>query len=201
MINQMDRVINDLDREQVTLTERVVNIRRVAKVVKGGRHLTFSALVVLGDGQGRVGSGLGKAIAIPDAVRKGATIAQKTLITVPLKGTTVPFQVKAKYGTAQVMLKPAPPGTGIISGPSMRAVLDMVGAKDIVAKSLRSQNPINVVRATIQALKQLAMFSPEQEAPEESEQEQADSPTVVEQIEEEVSETTVNQRTDVQTEA
>ena len=186
MVNQMDRVIDDLDREQVTLTERVVNIRRVAKVVKGGRHLTFSALVVVGDGQGRVGSGLGKAIAIPDAVRKGATIAQKTLITVPLKGTTVPFQVKAKYGAAQVMLKPAPPGTGIISGPSMRAVLDMVGAKDVVAKSLRSQNPINVVRATIQALKQLAMFTPEQEeVPEESEQESSASPTVVEQIGEE----------------
>ena len=182
MVNQMDRVIDDLDREQVTLTERVVNIRRVAKVVKGGRHLTFSALVVVGDGQGRVGSGLGKAIAIPDAVRKGATIAQKTLITVPLKGTTVPFQVKAKYGAAQVMLKPAPPGTGIISGPSMRAVLDMVGAKDVVAKSLRSQNPINVVRATIQALRQLAMFSPEQEeVPEESEQEPSASPTAVEQ--------------------
>ena len=185
MVNQMDRVIDNLDREQVTLAERVVNIRRVAKVVKGGRHLTFSALVVVGDGQGRVGSGLGKAIAIPDAVRKGATIAQKTLITVPLKGTTVPFQVKAKYGAAQVMLKPAPPGTGIISGPSMRAVLDMVGAKDVVAKSLRSQNPINVVRATVEALRQLAMFPPEQEeAPAESEQESADSP-LVEQVEEE----------------
>ena len=186
MVNQMDRVIDDLDREQVTLTERVVNIRRVAKVVKGGRHLTFSALVVVGDGQGRVGSGLGKAIAIPDAVRKGATIAQKTLITVPLKGTTVPFQVKAKYGAAQVMLKPAPPGTGIISGPSMRAVLDMVGAKDVVAKSLRSQNPINVVRATVEALRQLAMFQPAQEeVQEESEQEPSASPTVVEQIGEE----------------
>ena len=183
MVNQMNRVIDDLDREQVTLTERVVNIRRVAKVVKGGRHLTFSALVVVGDGQGRVGSGLGKAIAIPDAVRKGATIAQKTLITVPLKGTTVPFQVKAKYGAAQVMLKPAPPGTGIISGPSMRAVLDMVGAKDVVAKSLRSQNPINVVRATVEALRQLAMFTPEQEAPAESEQESAESPLV--EVEEE----------------
>ena len=176
MVYQMNRVIDNLDREQLTLAERVVNIRRVAKVVKGGRHLTFSALVVVGDGQGRVGSGLGKAIAIPDAVRKGATIAQKTLITVPLKGTTVPFRVQAKYGAAHVMLKPAPPGTGIISGPSMRAVLDMVGAKDVVAKSLRSQNPINVVRATIEALRQLAMFPLEQEeAPAESEQEQAAS--------------------------
>ena len=200
MVNQMNRVIDDLDREQVTLTERVVNIRRVAKVVKGGRHLTFSALVVVGDGQGRVGSGLGKAIAIPDAVRKGATIAQKTLITVPLKGTTVPFQVKAKYGAAQVMLKPAPPGTGIISGPSMRAVLDMVGAKDVVAKSLRSQNPINVVRATVEALRQLAMFTPEQEeALAESEQESADTPLV--EVEEEGDGTTGNQRADIQAEA
>ena len=199
MINQRSRVIDDLDGEQVTLTERVVNIRRVAKVVKGGRHLTFSALVVVGDGQGRVGSGLGKAIAIPDAVRKGATIAQKTLITVPLKGTTVPFQVKAKYGAAQVMLKPAPPGTGIISGPSMRAVLDMVGAKDVVAKSLRSQNPINVVRATIEALRQLEMFPIKQkEAPE---QEQADSHVLGEQIDEEGPGTTGNKGMDTLAEA
>ena len=140
---------------QSGLSEKVVNIRRVAKVVKGGRHLTFSALVVVGDNQGRVGSGLGKAVAIPDAVRKGVTIAEKTLITVPLKGTTIPHQVEAKYGAAKVLVKPAPPGTGIKSGPSMRVVLDMVGAKDIVAKSLRSQNPINVVRATIEALRQL----------------------------------------------
>ena len=141
--------------EKSGLTERVVNIRRVAKVVKGGRHLTFSALVVVGDNQGRVGSGLGKAVAIPDAVRKGVTIAEKTLITVPLNGTTIPHQVEAKYGAAKVLVKPAPPGTGLKSGPSMRVVLDMVGAKDIVAKSLRSQNPINVVRATIEALSQL----------------------------------------------
>ena len=143
------------DEAQSGLSERVVNIRRVAKVVKGGRHLTFSALGVVGDNQGRVGSGLGKAVAIPDAVRKGVSIAEKTLITVPLKGTTIPHQVEAKYGAAKVLVKPAPPGTGIKSGPSMRVVLDMVGAKDIVAKSLRSQNPINVVRATIEALSQL----------------------------------------------
>lgn len=140
---------------QSGLSEKVVNIRRVAKVVKGGRHLTFSALVVVGDNQGRVGSGLGKAVAIPDAVRKGVTIAEKTLITVPLKGSTIPHQVEAKYGAAKVLIKPAPPGTGIKSGPSMRVVLDMVGVKDIVTKSLRSQNPINVVRATIEALRQL----------------------------------------------
>lgn len=150
---------------QSGLSEKVVNIRRVAKVVKGGRHLTFSALVVVGDNQGRVGSGLGKAVAIPDAVRKGVTIAEKTLITVPLKGSTIPHQVEAKYGAAKVLIKPAPPGTGIKSGPSMRVVLDMVGVKDIVTKSLRSQNPINVVRATIEALRQLEEL-PEQAEPE-----------------------------------
>lgn len=152
-----DRGFQNIENEQsqsAVISEKVVNIRRVAKVVKGGRHLTFSALVVVGDGQGRVGSGLGKAVAIPDAVRKGVTIGQKNLITVPLKGTTIPHVVKAKYGAAIVLLKPAPPGTGLIAGASVRAVLDMLGAKDIVTKSLKSQNPINVVRATLEALKQ-----------------------------------------------
>jgi small subunit ribosomal protein S5 len=153
----IDRGYQNIENEQsqpAVISEKVVNIRRVAKVVKGGRHLSFSALVVVGDGQGRVGSGLGKAVAIPDAVRKGVTIGQKNLITVPLKGTTIPHVVKAKYGAAIVLLKPAPPGTGLIAGASVRAVLDMLGAKDIVTKSLKSQNPINVVRATLEALKQ-----------------------------------------------
>lgn len=147
------------DRPPLTLSEKVVNIRRVAKVVKGGRHLSFRALVVVGDGQGRVGAGLGKADAIPDAVRKGTTIAQKSLISVPLRGTSIHYTVRAKYGAAVVLLKPAPPGTGIIAAASMRAVLDMVGVKDIVTKSLRSQNPINVVRATLEALQQLEVTS------------------------------------------
>ncbi|PZC51133.1 MAG: small subunit ribosomal protein S5 [Chloroflexi bacterium] len=179
------------EKGQSALTEKVVKIRRVAKVVKGGRHLTFSALVVVGDNQGRVGSGLGKAVAIPDAVRKGVTIAEKSLITVPMNGSTIPHQVEAKYGAAKVLVKPAPPGTGIKAGPSMRVVLDMVGAKDIVAKSLRSQNPINVVRATIEALSKLEK-RPEQTkgdtvdlAPESHEPHVQEDPVVVEELNEE----------------
>lgn len=154
MVDRVNQNTEDQQSQPAVISDKVVNIRRVAKVVKGGRHLSFSALVVVGDGQGRVGSGLGKAVAIPDAVRKGVTIGQRNLITVPLKGTTIPYVVKAKYGAAIVLLKPAPPGTGLIAGASVRAVLDMLGAKDIVTKSLKSQNPINVVRATLEALKQ-----------------------------------------------
>ena len=149
------------ERPQATLSEKVVKIRRVAKVVKGGRHLTFSALVVVGDGNGRVGAGLGKAVAIPDAVRKGAATAQKALITVPLRSTSIPHVVKAKFGAAIVLLKPAPAGTGIIAGASMRAVLEAAGVKDIVTKSLGSQNPINVTWAVLEALRQLQNVSQE----------------------------------------
>ena len=145
----------DFEQPQAVLSEKVVDIRRVAKVVKGGRHLRFSALAVVGDGQGRVGVGLGKAEAIPDAVRKGAAIAQKHLIPVALKGSSIPHEVKAKYGAAIVLLKPAPTGTGIIAGASMRAVLELAGVRDVVTKSLKSQNPINVVWATMEALRQL----------------------------------------------
>ena len=155
MTNQTVRETEEFERPQVVMSEKVVDIRRVSKVVKGGRHLRFSALVVVGDGQGRVGAGLGKAEAIPDAVRKGTTIAQKSLISVPIVGTSIPYAVKAKYGAAVVLLKPAPPGTGIIAGASVRAVVDLAGVKDVVTKSLRSQNPINVVWATMEALWQL----------------------------------------------
>ncbi len=135
--------------------EKVVKIRRVAKVVKGGRHLSFNALVVVGDGNGRVGVGLGKAVSVPDAVRKGRSIAQKQMVKVLLKGTTLPHEIRVKLGAAEILLKPAPPGTGIIAGASARAVLEQVGAKDVVTKSLKSQNPINVVRATMKALQEL----------------------------------------------
>ncbi len=152
----------DNERSQAGFSEKVVNLRRVAKVVKGGRHLSFSALVAVGDGQGRVGVGLGKSDAIPDAVRKATTNAQKNLITVPLQGTTIPHTVKAKYGAAEVLIKPAPPGTGIIAGASMRAVLEPAGVKDVVTKSLGSQNPINVTRAALKALQQLRALVPDE---------------------------------------
>ena len=142
-------------RSQMGLSEKVVNLRRVAKVVKGGRNMSFSALVTVGDGHGRVGVGMGKSGAIPDAVRKATASAQKNLLTVPLVGTTIPQAVKAKYGAAEVLIKPAPPGTGIVAGASMRAVLEPAGITDVVTKSLRSQNPINVCRATMEALRQL----------------------------------------------
>ena len=130
---------------QPEFSEKVVDIKRVAKVVKGGRNLSFRTLVVIGNGKGKVGVGLGKSEAIPDAVQKATSVAQKNLVSFDLKETTIPYQVEAKYGAAQVIIKPAPQGTGIRAGASMRAVLEQSGVKDVVAKSLRSQNPINVV--------------------------------------------------------
>ncbi len=157
MTNAMPERMEESERQQMALSEKVVNIRRVAKVVKGGRHMSFSALVAVGDGHGRVGLGLGKSEAIPDAVRKATSDAQKNLITVPLVGTTIPHTVKAKYGAAEVLIKPAPQGTGIIAGASMRAILEPAGIKDVVTKSLGGQNPINVCRATLAALRQLRL--------------------------------------------
>ena len=137
------------------LNERVVFTRRIAKVVKGGRNLRFNALVVVGDGEGRVGAGLGKALAIPDAVRKGNALAKKGLITVPLKGSTIPQETSGRKGASLVLIKPAPAGTGIIAAGVVRAVLDLAGIKDGVAKCLGSRNHINVVAATLDALKKL----------------------------------------------
>ncbi len=137
------------------IVEKVVYTRRISKVVKGGRHLRFNALVVIGDGEGMVGAGLGKANAIPDAVRKGSATARKESMQVPLKGSTIPHETSAVFGASLVLIKPAPPGTGLIASGAMRAVLDAAGVKDAVAKSLRSRNPINVIYATLKALGEL----------------------------------------------
>jgi small subunit ribosomal protein S5 len=141
--------------EDTDLNERVVKVSRVAKVVKGGRHLSFSAVVVVGDRDGQVGIGIGKADAVPDAVRKGAAKAKKNMLTVPLKGSTIPHETTAKYGGSEVMLKPASPGTGVIAGGSVRAVVELAGVKDILTKVRRSTNPVNCVKAAYQALSQL----------------------------------------------
>jgi small subunit ribosomal protein S5 len=144
-----------IDATELTLTDKLININRVAKVMKGGKRLSFSALVVTGDGSGHVGLGLGKANEVPLAINKANATARRNLIKVPLAGTTIPYETTVKYGAARVMLKPASPGTGIIAGGSIRAVLEAVGVKDILTKNLGSTNHINVAKATMLALSRL----------------------------------------------
>lgn len=151
----MKAQISKIDPTELTLNDKLVYINRVTKVVKGGKRLSFSALVVTGDGNGHVGIGVGKANSVPEAISKAGASAKKGLIRVPLTGTTIPHEVTVRFGAAKVLLKPAAAGTGIIAGGSIRAVTEAAGIKDILTKSLGSANRINTAKATMSALSQL----------------------------------------------
>jgi small subunit ribosomal protein S5 len=144
-----------VDASELDLSEKLVSLNRVTKVVKGGKRLRFRALVVVGDGNGHVGFGLGKAKEVPEAIRKAGVIARKGLYKITMSVTTIPHEVLAKSGAAKVLLKPASPGTGVIAGGSVRSVLEAAGIKDVLSKSIGSSNPVNVVRATVLALASL----------------------------------------------
>jgi small subunit ribosomal protein S5 len=151
----MKQPLSRIDATELNLNDKLINVNRVAKVMKGGKRLRFSALVVTGDGAGHVGIGIGKANEVPAAISKGGAQAKKNLIKVPLAGSTIPHEITVHFGASTVMLKPAVQGTGVIAGGSVRAVLEACGVKDILSKSLGNTNHINVARATILALTQL----------------------------------------------
>ena len=151
----MREPLGKIDPASLVLNDKLVYINRVTKVVRGGKRLRFSALSVTGDGKGHVGIGVGKANEVPGAISKAGAIARKNLIKVPLAGTTIPYEIKVKFGAAEVLLKPAAPGTGIIAGGSIRAVVEAAGIKDILTKSLGSSNRINTAKATMLALSRL----------------------------------------------